>query len=258
MTWQLVLPSVFTLLFWWFSTGAILYIDGLPRRTYKWSLLAGGALLALALWGLRATGQDTSVQGAYVAFSCALVVWGWHEMAFLMGFISGPRRSACPADARGWARVRYAAQAVLHHEMALVVQLGVLVAMLQHAANPVGLWTFAILWLMRLSAKFNVFLGVRNLNEQWLPPNLKYLHSYFRQRAANALWPLSVLGGGLAAVLLWQSALDPLASDFRAAALSFAATLFMLATLEHVLMVVPLSADALWGWAWCSRVRPVE
>ncbi len=258
MTWQLLLPSVFTLLLWWASTGLILYIDGLPRRTFKWTLSGAGGLWLLAMWQLHATAGDASVGGAYIAFCAALGVWAWHEMALLMGLVTGPRRTACPPGARGWPRVRYAIEAVLYHELALLLQFGLLGLMLHDAANQVGLCSFAILYVMRLSAKLNVFLGVRNLNEKWLPPNLRYLHSYFRQRAANSLFPLSVICSTVLAGMAWQAALDPASDAFHAAAGSFAATLFTLATLEHGLMVLPLSADALWGWAWRSRARPAE
>ena len=40
------LPPIFFALFvWWFSTGAILYLDGLPVPTFKWSMLAATLLL---------------------------------------------------------------------------------------------------------------------------------------------------------------------------------------------------------------------
>ena len=35
--------------------------------------------------------------------------------------------------------------------------------------NQVATWTFALLWVMRLSAKFNLFLGVRNRGEEFGP-----------------------------------------------------------------------------------------
>jgi putative photosynthetic complex assembly protein 2 len=41
--------------------------------------------------------------------------------------------------------------------------------------NQVGTGTFAVLWVMRISAKLNLFLGVRNLSEELLPPHLAYL-----------------------------------------------------------------------------------
>jgi hypothetical protein len=38
---QYALPVLFALFLWWFSTGAILYLDGLPQRTFKWSMAGG-------------------------------------------------------------------------------------------------------------------------------------------------------------------------------------------------------------------------
>ena len=50
--------------------------------------------------------RQASVAGAYCAFTCALLVWGWQEIAFLLGCVTGPRRSACPHGATGWRRTR--------------------------------------------------------------------------------------------------------------------------------------------------------
>ena len=54
-------PALFALFVWWFSTGAIMYLDGLPRRTFKWSMIGASLILAISLWGvsrlhLRAAG----------------------------------------------------------------------------------------------------------------------------------------------------------------------------------------------------------
>ena len=35
---ELLLPVLYTLFAWWFSTGVILYLDGLPRHTFRWTL----------------------------------------------------------------------------------------------------------------------------------------------------------------------------------------------------------------------------
>ncbi|PPC93051.1 MAG: photosynthetic complex assembly protein 2, partial [Methylocystis sp.] len=48
-------PIVATLLLWWGSTGVLLYLDGLSRRTFVWSMAGATALFALALWGIVAT-----------------------------------------------------------------------------------------------------------------------------------------------------------------------------------------------------------
>ena len=39
------LPALHGLLIWWFSTGLILFLDGLPKRTFRWSMAAATVLL---------------------------------------------------------------------------------------------------------------------------------------------------------------------------------------------------------------------
>lgn len=94
-------PVVYAVLLWWFSTGLILLLDHAPRRTHPWSMAAATLLLAGALVMVRASAGDTGAGGAYTAFTAALVVWGWQEMSYYMGFISGPRPVACPPSLRG-------------------------------------------------------------------------------------------------------------------------------------------------------------
>ena len=45
------LPVLYTLLLWWASTGVILYLDGLDRRTFVWSMAGATVLLGISLWG---------------------------------------------------------------------------------------------------------------------------------------------------------------------------------------------------------------
>ena len=106
---------------------------------------------------------------------------------------------------------------------------------------------------MRLSAKLNVFFGVRNLNEAFLPDHLRYLGSYFRRRTMNVLFPLSLIGSGALAVAVWQHALADTTRPFGAIASTFVAMLLTLALLEHVFMMLPLPTERLWGWGMRSR-----
>ena len=93
------LPMVATLLLWWASTGAILYLDGLDRRTF--SLEHGGSHGAAGDSPMR-TGDfergNTTPGAAYEAFACGLAVWGWQLVSYYMGYITGPRKTACEAD----------------------------------------------------------------------------------------------------------------------------------------------------------------
>jgi putative photosynthetic complex assembly protein 2 len=106
---------------------------------------------------------------------------------------------------------------------------------------------------MRQSAKLNVFLGVRNLSEEFLPRHLKYLQTYFKRARMNTLFPLAVSLSTWLAVLVWQAALAASASPFEAASLTFAATLLSLAILEHWFLVLPLPSAAMWNWGLRSR-----
>jgi putative photosynthetic complex assembly protein 2 len=246
---------VYTLFAWWFSTGAILYLDGLPRRTFPQTMAATTVLLVAALWGLLHTRGDTSVTGAYCAFTCALLVWAWQEVAFLLGWVTGPRRTACPLGAQGWRRFGFALQAVLYHELALIVLAVAVWTCVGEGANQVGWWTFLSLWVMRQSAKLNVFLGVRNLGENFLPEQLAYLKSYFQRRPMNVLFPFSVTAGTTAAVAVWWTLLEtpsPLPAG-PATGMALVGSLLALGALEHWLMVLPLPTEVLWRWGLRSH-----
>jgi hypothetical protein len=117
----------------------------------------------------------------------------------------------------------------------------------RNRANPVALWTFGLLWAMRLSAKLNLFLGVRNWGEQFLPPQLAYLPSYFHRRSLNALLPVVLVVG--TAVLAWLFHLAADSQGGQRAALLLVASMGVLAIAEHLLMVLPLQSTALWRWA---------
>src|SRR4029450_2191513 len=134
--------------------------------------------MGTALYGLAVSGADATVAGTYTGFTCALLVWAWHEVTFLMGFVTGTRTTPCPPDARGWQRFVAATQAILWHELAILASAVLVVTLTWGAANQVGTWTFLLLWLMRLSTKLNLFLGVPNLAEGLLPDHLRYLASF--------------------------------------------------------------------------------
>jgi putative photosynthetic complex assembly protein 2 len=250
-------PVVYALIVWWASTGLIVYLDGLPRRTFRLSVGIATAIAALALWGGASSAAMDSRAGAWCGFTVGLLAWGWVELTFLTGVLTGPWRRACPAHARGLARAGYAIAAILWHELAIIVMAVLLAFTTLGHANDTAFWTFAILWVMRSSAKLNVFLGVRNLAEEFLPPHLKYLASFFRQRPMNVLFPVSVTAGTVATVLLFAAAAAPDASAFTTTRLSLLGTLLALAVIEHWMLVLPFSPTALWQWSLRRRASAV-
>jgi putative photosynthetic complex assembly protein 2 len=253
------IPALFVLIVWWFSTGVIMYLDGLRRETFRWTMLGASALAVVSLAGLHATADARSVQGAYLAFMFGLMVWAWIETAFLTGLITGPSRAPCPEGATGWVRLRAALAAILWHEFAIIAGALLVAAATWDGANQVGFWTFIAFWAMRQSAKLNVYLGVRNLAEAFLPDHLRYLESFFRRRRMNALLPVSLLTGGVATWLLVEQATAPGATPHEATGFTLLAALVCLGVVEHVFMVMPVPADALWRWGLASRTtKPAE
>lgn len=248
-----VAPILYALLLWWFSTGAILYLDGLPRSTHRWSMLVATVFVLPAIAALILAGQMQNAAGAYLGFTAALLIWGWIEMSFLMGFVTGPRRSPCPADARGWRRFVCAFETIAHHELLLLGTLLAVLWMSLGAENAVGAWTFLALWLMRLSTKLNIFLGVRNLNEGWLPDHLSYLASYFNYRRMNPLFPFSVAASMLAVWWVFGAGIAAEPGSMEAVALLLVGTLLALGLLEHVFLVLPITLDGLFRWGFRSR-----
>jgi putative photosynthetic complex assembly protein 2 len=233
---------------WWVLTGIILFLNHLPERTYRWSLSGAGLLLLGSLAALPALKHDTTTTGAIVAFLLALLIWGWLEMSYLMGVVTGPRSLPCPDNADTRERFSLALQTSLHHEIAVVVLALVVFALCWGGVNQVAALTFCALWLMRWSAKLNLFLGVRNYNLDWLPRHLRYLDSYTRRRRMNALFPLSVLAGGVAAFLCFSAAADG-AAGFATTGYTLVGTLLSLAVLEHLFLMLPLRDAVLWQWA---------
>lgn len=250
---QLLLAVLFTVIVWWSFTGVILWLGRLPPRSFRWTMLGATVVLAFALVGLAISASRTTVASAYCAFTCAVLVWGWQEIAFLLGYVTGARRSACPPDSRGWRRAWHATEAILHHELALVALALLVFAASWNQPNQTGWWAYLVLWTMRLSAKLNLFLGVRNLSEDFLPAHLAYLSSYFTRRACNWLMPVSLLAAGAVAVPLWQAVAASPDDAFAATSLCLVAVLLTLAVIEHLFMVLPMPTA--WLWKWGMRVK---
>lgn len=242
-------PLIFALFAWWFSTGAVLWLDRQARGSANFNMLAASVIGAAALAGVARSATDTTALGAYAAFSCALAIWGWHELSFLSGAVSGPRTEPCPAGAAGWVRFRLAAATLIYHEIALALTGIALVALTWGQPNQTAVWCYGVLFIMRISAKLNLFLGVPNFTDDFLPARLAYLKSYFRRRAFNALFPVSVIVGmGIAGA----SAAGALAAQAGGAAqvgLTLTFALVSLALLEHVFMIAPFRDSVLWRWA---------
>lgn len=245
------LAVLYALFLWWFSTGAILW--AVSQRGHRWTVALTAPLAVLALVVLGRSGGDLTVYGAFVGFTSAILLWGWFELAFLAGVVTGPNRAPCPPGARGWRRFRAAWSAVSHHELALAAAALAILAIGHGHANQTGLYTFLVLFAARISAKLNVFLGVPNLSDEMLPAQVDYLRSYFARARINFLFPCSVTALTLA-VGCWIERIytAPVGSGAESG-FTLIAALTTLALTEHWLMMLPVRDTALWAWVTPKR-----
>jgi putative photosynthetic complex assembly protein 2 len=243
------LAVLFAVFIWWFSTGVVLLLNRMSRGAVALSQALSTLLALAALLAIFHTASQTSMSGAYCAFTSALLVWGWHELSFLTGWVTGPRKTALPPGLSEPQRFVEAVRVILWHEIGIIAVGAFIIFITWGAPNQVGSGTFLVLWVMRTSAKLNLFLGVRNLSEQFLPAHLAYLESCFRRRTLNLLFPFSVSAASAVLAAMIVRALEPSTPVAAAVGIALVGTMLALAILEHWLLVLPLDSTKLWRWA---------
>ncbi|MGI9128674.1 MAG: putative photosynthetic complex assembly protein PuhE, partial [Roseomonas sp.] len=192
--------------------------------------------------------DDLSAGGIYLSFVAALCVCGAIEISFLGGIITGPNRGELPQELLGFRRFWAATRVVLWHEL-LIFGVGLaLFSLVTPGGSRTGFLTFLLLWLMRLSAKLNLYLGVRNTGERLLPAHLAYMSSYFSHRPMNLLFPFSITLGTILSAWLFHKAFATSADEYQMISFMLIATLSSLAVVEHWFFMLPLPLDALWRW----------
>lgn len=234
----------FVIVLWGISTAVIFYLDSLPARTFGKSMAAATLLLvvcAAVIWIYR---DDASTVSTLASFSAALLAWGWTEMALYMGYVTGPRKIRCEHGCSGVAHFGHAVSANLWHELA-VIGFAVLIYL---SGNDTAFWCFLLLWLMHLSARLNVFLGVRNVSEEFVPDHMDVLKGFLRKRSMNPLFPFSCLV--LIVMAIW------LIAQPQTLPVTMAATLVVIGLIEHALLMLPLPVERLWHWSLSKPDRP--
>jgi putative photosynthetic complex assembly protein 2 len=244
----------YALFLWWFSTGLIFYLDGLPRQSFKWSMAGATAVFAGSLYGLWSTAGDASASGAYLAFTCGLLAWGWTEISYYLGYVTGPRKTRCQEGCGGLRHFVHAIEANLWHELAILATAGTVLAICWGQPNETGMWTFLVLWLMHLSARLNVFLGVRNVSEEFVPPHMEVLKGFLRKAPMNLLFPFSVTALTAAAAILIHVMVER-GSPYEIVQDMLLLTLIGLGLIEHWFLMLPLPLDRLWQWSLSSRPK---
>ena len=247
---------------WWFSTGILLwrvrFADNAGGDAHFRSVIYGLPMLFAGVVGLHMSLTDSSVSGTYYAFLSALGIWGWIELAFLSGTITGPNTHPCPANATLWDRFQRAVGTIAYHETLLITALILIAYVSYQMPNHFAALTFAVLFFARLSAKLNLFLGVPRINVEFLPRPLAHLASHFRQSKITGFFPIAVTALTFAAGCWMERAISA-AADARQIGFVLLSALTLLALLEHWFMVLPLPDQKLWRWMMpAQKTRPAK
>jgi putative photosynthetic complex assembly protein 2 len=237
----LLAAIVFVVVLWGGSTAVIFYLDSLPVRTFSISMAAATLLLAACgavIWALR---SEFSHAALFASFAAALLTWGWTEMSLYMGYVTGPRKQRCAHGCHGAQHFGHAVMANLWHEIVVILFAG----LIWLSGNQTALWCFVMLWLMHLSARLNVFLGVRNVSEEFVPDHMDVLKGFLRRRNMNVLFPFSC--AALVGLIVYLVSL-PLSLST-----TMAITLAAIGLFEHLLLMLPLPIEKLWLWSRSGR-----
>ncbi len=255
--WLAIVGAMFA---WWFSTGAILWrvksADRIGGGAHLRTVIFALPLLGLGIWGFLTSLSSETMNGVYVGFLSALAIWGWIEIAFLSGIITGPNRHPARPGAPEWERFIRAWGTVAHHEILLAATLGLMIYAAWGMPNEFGLWTYIVLFFARISAKLNLFFGVPRIHVEFLPKPLTHLASHFRIATLNWLFPISITALTFA-VACWLERLYAVDTAFEVTGFALLATLTALALLEHWLMILPVPDEKLWRWMIPSP-KPVD
>ncbi|SFJ85707.1 putative photosynthetic complex assembly protein PuhE [Jannaschia pohangensis] len=246
--WIAALVALFA---WWFSTGAILLLvrrsDISAPDAHGRSVVLTVPFLALGVAALVVSAEAHTVANVYLSFAAVLLIWGWIELAFLAGVVTGPERRPCPPGLSSGTRFLRAWTTVSHHELALLIGFFAVVIVTVPAENTIALWSYGLLLAARISAKLNLFFGVPHINTEFVPRPLAHLKSYFRTGPITAAFPIGVVA--LCLTTAWFGAqLAAATSPAETVGFALLTALAGLAALEHWLMVIPLPDAKLWSW----------
>lgn len=232
---------------WWIGTGLLILCCARSRGVSVMGAATIAALFGISFAGIAATADEVTTLSVYGAFISALALWSCVEFTFLAGLITGPRREPCPQDTSGWKRFRLAVTTLLYHEILILICAGALITVAWRSENQIGVLTFLILAVMRISAKLNIFAGVPYFTDSYMPTRLSYLKSYYRRGSVGFVF-LSTMSAAIVATSIIGriafTAEGPIAVGY-----SLLFTLLIMAILEHLFMLIPFSDAILWRWA---------
>lgn len=244
LRWLIVGGALYSVVFWWLSTAAIIYFNFQPH----YRAVVFGVALALmlgAIYALYAHRQSETVMSAFLTFTAGSIIWAFVEVSFYTGYIVGPQ--VRPIFTVGPSVIGFfqAIHRSLYHE-GLVLGLVALMTLLSIGAkNKFGVYTFLMYWFMHQSAKLNIFLGVANTGREFVPDTVADMTQYMTIAHMNWLFPFSITFCTLLVAKLLKKTGETQEPAWRRVGFSIIGTMALMALLEHWLLVLPLN-QSLW------------
>lgn len=231
---------------WWASTAILIFLNFIPGARPVVFLTSLGMAVAGAWWMYR-NRYTRTVKAAYGAFTAGLLVWAFVEASFYTGYVVGPGTSLDPATITGpsWDSFVGAVQESLWHEIMVIALVIAGIAVFRKADNRFGLYVFLILFFFHQSAKLNVFFGVVNTGEHFLPETVSGLIPFMTERSMNLLFPFSVTINTVVAWHLLSRGVSRRQPVWARAGYILVGTMAALAMVEHWFLVVPMDGT-LW------------
>lgn len=229
--------------FWWAATGLIIASQR-DETTRTAAFAAASALGLLGAWFIHRSRGEATASGARHGLAGAALLWTWVAIALYGGFVVGPGGRPVAADASRLTLALEAVRSIAFHEAAALTVVALAVALTWRSPNRFAVRTLTAFWATNQLAKLNVFAGVANPGERFLPDWLRFLEVYFGPAQNTVLLPLSVLVLAAAGTWLLARAVrgrDPYAREGD----GMIGWLVLLAALEHALLGISWNAP-LW------------
>lgn len=233
---------------WWLLTGLALLLVHQPPKVAHYGFIIH-SIFTLATWlCVPLNVASTSPIAVAGGFLLGLIIWGWLELSYLLGYVSGPNHTVYRGGPSTWRRFKGALATTIYHEATVVASVALLATISVNQPNQTAFYTVTVLCLMRWSAKLNLFFGVRAFNDRWLPEHLHYLSSYLRIGKSSLLLPASAALGFFITFKIYEHAGQSSMPSYQLS-LYLVASLMLLASIEHIFLLFPVNEAALWRWA---------
>lgn len=220
--------------FWWLATGLVIAAQRDPATRLA-AAVVSGALALLGLWLVARSRTDATPAGARRALAGAGLLWTWVAVSLYAGWLVGPAPIQPGPETPVLVEAGYAIHALLWHELGSLIVLALAWRLTRGGPNCAALHVLVAFWATTQLAKLNVFVGVANPGERFLPEWLAFVEWYVGPARNTPLLAVSIAVLGAAALVAGRRAAraeDP----FARWAGAMVACMLALGALEHAFL----------------------